>query len=101
MKGLHPIPIGKSSTKPYSTCNNLAETDRIVARDGLFRASWEWKAGRNASVKATTTSHISAYAHTFLMEMGVWLSAANQRLMRAEVFDLPEKRSAPGRSIRS
>ena len=77
---------------------DMDEADRIVARDGLFRASWQWKAGRKASVKATNVSHISAYAHTFLAAVGVWLSAANQRRMRAEIFELPEH--APLRVVR-
>ena len=76
----------------------MDEADRIVARDGLFRASWQWKSGKNASVKAANHSHISVYAHTFLMVMGTWLSAANQRRMRAEVFQFPER--APLRVVR-
>ncbi len=76
----------------------MDEADRIVARDGLFRASWQWKAGRNASVKPANVSQVSDYASTFQEAVGVWLSAANQRRMRAEVFDLPER--APLRVVR-
>ena len=76
----------------------MDEADRIVAHDGLFRASWQWKAGKNASVKAANVSHVSDYASTFQKAVGVWLSAANQRRMRAEVFDLPEH--APLRVVR-
>lgn len=77
---------------------DLDEADRIVARDGLVRASWQWKAGRDASVEAATIKQVSNYARTFQSAVGVWLSAANQRYMRAEVFDLPEQ--APLRVVR-
>ncbi len=77
---------------------DLDETDRIVARDGLFRASWQWKAGKDASVEAASISEVSEYARIFQSAVGVWLSAANQRYMRAEVFDLPEQ--APLRVVR-
>ena len=76
----------------------MDEADRIVVRDGLFRASWQWKAGRNASVEAAHVSHVLDYARTFQEAVGVWLSAANQRRMRAEVFDLPER--SPLRVVR-
>ena len=77
---------------------DMDEADRIVARDGLFRASWQWKAGRDASVEAANINQVSNYARTFQAAVGVWLSAANQRCMRAEVFDLPEH--APLRVVR-
>ena len=77
---------------------DLDETDRIVAPDGLFRASWQWKAGKDASVEAASISQVSEYARIFQSAVGVWLSAANQRYMRAEVFDLPEQ--APIRVVR-
>ena len=76
----------------------LDETDRIVARDGLFRASWQWKAGRNASVKVAEVSDVSNYARTFQAAVGAWLSAANQHRMRAEIFDFPQQ--APLRVVR-
>ncbi len=76
----------------------MDEADRIVARDGLFRASWQWKAGRNASVKPANVNEVSDYAKKFQEAVGVWLSSANQRRMRAEVFDLPEH--APLRVVR-
>ena len=70
---------------------DLDEADRSVARDGLFRASWQWKAGRLASVEAATIDQISNYAREFLTAVGAWLSAANERRIRAEVFELPER----------
>ena len=77
---------------------DMDEADRIVARDGLFRASWQWMDGRNASVKPANVSQVLEYANTFQEAVGVWLSATNQRRMRAEVFDLPEH--APLRVVR-
>ena len=77
----------------------LDEADRIVARDGLFRASWQWKPGRIESAKpADPKPHLWDYARTFLSAMDVWLAARRRRHMRAEVFDLPE--SAPLRVVR-
>lgn len=76
----------------------MDEAARIVARDGQFRASWQWKGGRNASVKTAKVNYLLAYARTFLAAVDVWLSAANQRRMRAEVFELPKL--APLRVVR-
>lgn len=76
----------------------MDEADRIVARDGLFRASWQWKAGKIASIEAANVKQLLDYARTFQEAVGVWLSAANQRRIRAEVFDLPEH--APLRVVR-
>lgn len=74
------------------------EADRIVVRDGLFRASWQWKLGKNNSVGPSSIDYLLDYARTFLSAIGVWLSAANKRHMRAEVFDLGEH--APLRIVR-
>ncbi len=76
----------------------LDKADRTVARDGLFRASWQWKAGKIASVEAASVSQIADYARNFVATVGVWLSAANKNRMRAEVFELPER--APLRVVR-
>ena len=82
----------------------LDDADRIVVRDGLFRARWQWKRGRLESAStADPSSHVQDYARVFLSAIAVWLSAANRRRvhrrrMRGEVFDLPE--SAPLRIVR-
>ena len=77
----------------------LDEAERIVARDGLFHASWQWKPGRIESAKpADPEPHLLDYAGTFLSAMDVWLAARRRRHMRAEVFDLPE--SAPLHVVR-
>ena len=71
---------------------DLDETDRIVARDGLFRASWQWKHGRDKSVAAADTDpHLMEYARAFLGAINVWLTASKRRRMCAEVFDFPER----------
>ena len=77
----------------------LDEAERTVARDGLFRASWQWKPGRLESAKpALAQRHMLDYARTFLSAMDVWFAARRQRHMRAEVFDLPD--NAPLRVVR-
>ena len=77
----------------------LDEADRIVVRDGLFRARWQWQPGKlESAAAADPSSHVREYARVFLSTIDVWLSAANRRRMRGEVFDLPE--SAPLRIVR-
>lgn len=67
---------------------DLDATDRVVVRDGLFRASWQWQAGREESVaSANARVDIARYAEIFLNEIGGWLAARNKRHMRAEIFD--------------
>jgi hypothetical protein len=77
----------------------LNEVDRIVVRDGLLRAGWQWESGRDASVASSNSStEVVQYARTFLQVMDGWFSARKQRRMRAEVVDLPK--SAPLRVVR-
>ncbi len=78
---------------------DLDVTDRVVVRDGLFRASWQWQAGREDSTNSANAHvDITRYAEVFLNVIGGWLSARNKRHMRAEVFDLP--RSSALRVVR-
>ena len=77
----------------------LDKAERTVARDGLFRASWQWKPGRLESAEpALAQPHMLDYARTFLATVDAWLAARRRRHMRAEVFDLPE--SVPLRVVR-
>ena len=77
----------------------LDEADRLVVRDGLFLASWQWKPGLQASAQpASVQQDVLAYAHSFLTTIDAWLSARKRRRMRAEVFDLPTR--APLRIVR-
>ena len=78
---------------------NLDSADRIVIRDGLFRARWQWKSGRLESAAAACPgTYIRDYARAFVAAIDVWLSAANRHRMRGEVFNLPQ--SAPLRIVR-
>ena len=76
----------------------LDDEDRIIVRDGLLQASWQWQDGRLQSVKPAELSDLEKYARTFLTTMDVWLCASNRRRMRAEIFRLPT--DAPLRVIR-
>ena len=76
----------------------LRDQERIVVRDGLIRAQWQWENQRVQSVEATSTDHLYDYANVFLGAMEDWLQSARARRMRAEVFDLPHE--APLRVVR-
>ena len=72
--------------------------ERIVAHDGLFRATWQWREGRvQSAAPAEIDPHIMSYASAFVGAVGIWLSAQRRR-MRAEVFEFPA--SAPLRVVR-
>ena len=78
---------------------DLDEAERVVVRDGRFRASWQWRDGRNQSAEpADPRTDVLAYASAFLSVMDGWLAATARRHMRAEVFDLPA--DAPLRLVR-
>ena len=66
----------------------LHGADRIVVRDGMFRASWQWEKGRESSGAPAETSTLTNYANVFLSVMCGWLATRNKRRMRAEVLDL-------------
>jgi len=67
----------------------LGDTDRVVIRDGLQRAGWQWEVGRESSVApADSRTEILTYAKTFLSVIEGWLSVRKKRHMRAEVIDL-------------
>ncbi|MDE0446493.1 MAG: N-6 DNA methylase [Spirochaetaceae bacterium] len=76
----------------------LDDEDRLVVRDGLFRASWQWQEGRLRSVAPANLPDLQAYARAFLATMDAWLGASNRRRMRAEIYRLPD--DAPLRLIR-
>ena len=75
----------------------LGERERMVVRDGHFRASWQWQTGWLQSVAVATWQDLEAYARAFQSMVDPWLVAAGRRL-RAEIYDLPH--SAPVRIIR-
>ena len=76
----------------------LDDADRIVVRDGLFRAGWQWKQGRDRSVEPAGADDLRNYAGAFLSTMDAWLSASNRRRMRAEIYDVAP--DAPHRVVR-
>lgn len=65
----------------------MDEVERIVASDGRLRATWQWKAGREAADVAAGEKHLRTYSKAFLLSMDAWFQAANQRRLRAEIFD--------------
>ncbi len=75
----------------------LDERERMVVRDGHFRASWQWEQGWLQSAAVATWGDLEAYARAFQSMVNAWLVAAGRRL-RAEIYDLPH--SAPVRIIR-
>ena len=76
----------------------LGDADRVIVRDGLFRAGWQWKAGRERSVVPAALDDLRDYAQAFLSMMDAWLSASNRRRMQAEIYDVAS--DAPHRVIR-
>ena len=76
----------------------LDDADRIVVRDGLLRAGWQWKPGRDRSVEPAGADDLRQYASAFLSTMDAWLSASNRRRMRAEIYDVAP--DAPHRVVR-
>ena len=75
------------------TLYGLDETERIVVEDGLFRAHWQWQAGRRESMAPAGLNDMASYARAFLGTMDAWFSARNARRMRAEIFALPRDAS--------
>ena len=75
------------------TLYGLDETERIVVEDGLFRAHWQWQAGRRESMAPAGLNDMASYARAFLGTMDAWFSARNVGRMRAEIFALPRDAS--------
>src|SRR5690606_31254290 len=51
----------------------LGEPDRVVIRDGLLRAGWQWEEGREASIVPSDSNvEVASYAKTFLSVMDGW-----------------------------
>ena len=74
------------------------DEDRVVVRDGLFQASWQWQKGKLNSVEPADEADLKTYAGAFLATMDAWLGVANRRRMRAEIYRVPDE--APLRVIR-
>ena len=67
----------------------LDDEDRMVVRDGLLRAGWQWKEGLSRSVEPVGVNELQTYARAFLSAMDAWFSATNDMRMRAQIYDLP------------
>ena len=76
----------------------LDDEDRIIVQDGFLQSTWQWKEGRQRSVRPADVTDLEEYARAFLTTMDVWLSASKLRRMRAEIYRLPT--AAPFRVIR-
>ncbi len=76
----------------------LDDEDRIVVRDGLVRAGWQWKTERESSVAPVGVDELRHYAEAFLSTMDGWFSVSNLRRMRAEIYELDA--AAPHRVVR-
>lgn len=92
-KGMHAEPCGPGDWSALDDAvfdlYGLDKADRVVVEDGLFRASWQWQAGREASVStASVHSDLTKYARLFLSVVSGWLSIRNERRVRAEIFDV-------------
>jgi hypothetical protein len=69
---------------------DLETADRVVVRDGLYRASWQWQEGReSAAENADIERDLRDYAAAFISVIGGWLAARNKRRIRAEIFKVP------------
>jgi hypothetical protein len=97
---------GGVDPKRWSTLDNavfelygLDGTDRIIVRDGLTRAGWQWAAGRKiASGPADVKHDLEPYARAFLSGIEPWLEVGGEQHMRAEIIGLAE--GAPLRVVR-
>jgi hypothetical protein len=75
---------------------DLEPADRVVVRDGRYRASWQWQEGREHSVaNAEIEGDLRYYAGAFILVIAGWLAARNKRRMRAEIFKV-----SPGDALR-
>ena len=76
----------------------LGKADRMIVRDGLSRAGWQWETGRERSVAPAGVDELRDYSRAFLGMMDAWLSVSNRRRMRAEIYDVAP--DAPHRVVR-
>ena len=57
-----------------------------VIRDGLFRASWHWKAGLLESDRPVRGEQLEAYARAFVSKFDPWFRAAKKRRLCAMIY---------------
>lgn len=75
----------------------LNEEERLVARDGHVRASWQWQHGWEKSAQPPTHGDLGSFAAAFAGTVNTWLEASGRR-MRGLIYDLPAL--APLRVVR-
>lgn len=72
----------------------LSADHRIVVRDGLTRAGWQWREGKEASAApACVTGDLEEYARVFASAVHSVLQAGKRNGVRAEVYDLSDHES--------
>ena len=76
----------------------MIDEGRIIIRNGLLRAGWQWPDGWRRSFEPVGIRDLQAYARAFLTSMDVWLSALNRRRIRAKGYDL--QKAATHRVVR-
>ncbi len=70
----------------------LSADHRIVVRDGLTRAGWQWRECEEASVvPARSTEDVKEYARVFASVVHSVLQTGKRNQVRAEVYDLPDE----------
>jgi hypothetical protein len=97
--------LGKATADDWEKIDNavfnlydLDDSDRMVIRDGLLRAGWQWSGARNLFSQPATLEDLDPYARAFMDGFDAWLQATRKRHIRAEVIDLPQ--SSPLRVVR-
>ena len=63
----------------------LSESERVIVRDGHYRASWQWKDGWESAVQAAGRDEFEGYANTFIDTVNPWLVASGRKA-HAEVL---------------
>jgi len=61
--------------------------ERIVARDGRLRASWEWESGRRVADMAATQDQIKEYVEAFLLHIDAWFYADKKQSFCSEIYE--------------
>ena len=65
----------------------LNEHERMIVHDGVFRASWQWQPGWQASVEPASREDLAGFARAFLSVMEPWMPRGGSFRMRAEIHE--------------
>ena len=63
----------------------LSDSERLIVRDGHYRASWQWKSGWESAAQAVGQEELERYANTFMHRVNPWLVASGRKT-HAEVL---------------